>query len=509
MHDAIFFTDETDSIKSMPPIGAYKLAMVLRHQGYKVLVVNLYSFFTKSEFYELVDMAVSSRTKLIGFSTTFLKSVDVEVSEHDPSPMYPELPTNTVFPQGRDFEDDIIGYIKRRYPQVKFCAGGTKVTDQYANKNIDYAILGYAEASIQNLMLHLDGKTTLTNSRRNLHGITVIDDKAAKGYDFVNERNIWLPEDVVNFRTLSMEVARGCIFQCKFCCYPMNGKHNLDFVRVPDMLQYELERNYEEYGITQYQLVDDTFNDHVGKLELLERTVDRLKFEPTFWATIRLDLVATRPQTIPILRNIGVRAMSFGIESMKPSTAKIIGKGFDRQRQNEALAILANDYPEIALHGLFIAGLPEETIDETLDTVERLRSGNIPLHSWFFQTLHIATSSQYIYMSDIDKNYEKYGYKANGYVREGRGINWSNDIWDYESCKEITNKINSESRASDGYHMSGIDSLNISGMGHSDYTFDKNRNTWIKNFDWNDVERRVRPEFVSNYKKQLFALLDK
>jgi radical SAM superfamily enzyme YgiQ (UPF0313 family) len=50
----------------------------------------------------------------------------------------------------------------------------------------------------------------------------------------------WLPTDVVNQQVLPLEVARGCIFRCKFCAYPMNGKQQLDFVRSESQLMYEL-----------------------------------------------------------------------------------------------------------------------------------------------------------------------------------------------------------------------------------------------------------------------------
>jgi radical SAM superfamily enzyme len=506
MYDVILFTDETNSMTSMPPIGAYKLAMVLRQCGYEVLVVNLFSYFNEQDFDELIEQTVSSRTKLIGFSTTFLKSVNIEVKEGEPSPPLPELELNCVFPQGKEFENIIIDKFRRRNPDIKFCAGGVKVTEHYGNKNIDYVVLGYAESSILTIVEHLIHNKPLQYSRRNIHGLIVVDDRMAKDYDFVNEKNMWLPEDIVNFKTLSMEIARGCIFKCKFCSYPMNGKHNLDFVRAEQYLQYELERNYELYGITQYQLVDDTFNDHVDKLARLEKVISKLPFQPTFWTTIRLDLVATRLHTIKMLHNIGVKAMSFGIESMKPSTAKIIGKGFDRERQNEALRIFATDYPDISLHGLFITGLPEETPEELTDTMNNITSGEVPLDSWHFQPLAIATNKHYLYQSDIEKNYQQYGYEKIGNWRNY--IIWKNDIWDFESCADFTTKFMNESKLSKRFRVSGIDSLNISGMGDPKHTFDSIRRTSLRDFNWHDIEHRVRKNFLQDYKTKLFKLID-
>jgi len=519
MYDAIFFTDETDNIASMPPIGAYKCAHMLRKNGYRCLVVNHFSSFNEEELKKLADLAISEQTKLIGFSTTFFKNTDVGKEEGKPTLRYTELPVNRVFPQGKELEDKIISYFKKRNQNLKISVGGAKTHPNMNNKNIDYAVIGYSEISIVNLMNHVSRGDKLPNAIKNLWGCVIVDDRMAKDYDFVNSDFEWLPEDVVNHRSLPLEVARGCIFQCKFCSYPMNGKQNLDFVRSEKHLAYELQKNYEEHGIKTYLLVDDTFNDHEAKLNRLQGIIKKLPFQPEFWGYHRLDLLATRPHTIDVLYDIGVRSMFFGIETLNPVSAKIIGKGYNINKQIETLEYLRKKYDkDLSLHGSFIAGLPEDTEESNLKTFENIMNQNVPLHSWIFNPLRIYRQDLTTYSSDIVKNPAAYGYyedTENNIVPHvqyaiksfDKIMNWKNQHTSYERMSKLSNFIMKESFVSDKLHITGQFAIAVASMNHPKYSFNTVRNTLFRDFNFYDIEENVRKQFVNEYKQKLFSIL--
>ena len=106
MYNVIIFTDSTDNILTMMPLGPYKIGHVLRKHGYSCLIINHLSDFTSEELKQIIDLTVSDDTYLVGFGTTFLRSVEVERNEHEPTPAYPDMPANTVFPQGKEFENE-------------------------------------------------------------------------------------------------------------------------------------------------------------------------------------------------------------------------------------------------------------------------------------------------------------------------------------------------------------------------------------------------------------------
>jgi hypothetical protein len=507
MYNIVFFTDVTDNIASIPAIGAYKLAHVLRKQGYRVLVVNHFSDYNLPELKDIIEVAVSDSTILVGFSTTFFRNINVDKKPNEPTPPYPDLEANTFCPQGKDFENEIVELFQKQNPKIKILVGGTKVSAYYSNKNVDYVCLGYGEVSVLNLADHLTNNTDLKKSYKNIWGITVIDDRLASDYKFQHEDMQWLPEDVVNHKTLPIEIARGCIFQCKFCSYPMNGKQNLDFVKSEQNIFKELERNYYEFGIENYLMVDDTFNDHPDKLLTMRKIIKRLDFQPKFWGYHRLDLICTRPETLPILHDIGVRSMYFGIETMHSETAKIIGKGFDRQKQISMLEYIRKKYPDISIHGSFIVGLPKESEDDVNRTHRQLMSQEIPLHSWQFQGLLLTKKEFQTYNSEFDLNYSKYDYHEKA-SSGSKYIDWYNQHFTANQASDLASKFRQESYASDALHLSGLLSLTIGTMNHPEYSFESNWKTLFKDFNFNFIEHTVRINFVNDYKKKLLQILN-
>jgi radical SAM superfamily enzyme YgiQ (UPF0313 family) len=498
----------TNSILSTIYLGPYKVAHVLREAGYSCLVVNHLSDYTVDELKNLIDLTVGDQTCLVGFSTTFMMK-KIQQDKSKPTPPLTSLGPNTVFPQGKEFENTIIDYIKQKNPKIKTMAGGHGVNENYQNKNIDYVLIGYSEISVVNLVNHLIDKDTLNRSYKNIHGRIIIDDRKADTYIFPEGTMSWQDIDVVNHQMLPVEIGRGCIFKCKFCAFPMNGKQQLDFVKTPDNLFNELLRNYNEFGITKYCIVDDTFNDHIEKIENIRDLVKRLPFQPVFWAYIRLDLLCTRPETVQMLYDIGLRSMYFGIETLNLKTGRIIGKGFDRAKQIAMIKHIKDTYPDVVCHGSFIVGLPHESKESSIETFKLLNDGSIPLDSWQFNGLRIYESKDQAFVSDIMEDPIKYGYKdignADGNKLPGI-VNWQNEFMTASDSWNLANEFIAESRKNNRFKLSGQFAFHLQTMG---YDFDVLRTLPHKDFEWHKCEWEVKPAFVAEYKKQLIELIKK
>ena len=320
MYDVVIFTENTDPMQIAIPLGGFKVASVLRKNNFPTLVVNHLSTYSMAEIKNIIDLTISVNTLVVGFSSTFLRFVDTDTSAYTKSTI------DTIFPQGKEFEDEVISYIRQKNENIKFIVGGTKTTAEYYNTNIDYVFLGYSETSIIDLMRHLTENIALPNSTVNQFGITIVDDRKALSYKFTEDKMIWEKTDVVNHKLLPIEIGRGCIFRCKFCSFPLNGKKSLDFIKQAEIIYEELMENYTKFGISHYFIVDDTFNDHILKLKSIEEVIARLPFKPKFWCYTRLDLLCTNAGMIDVMYNIGVRAMYFGIETLNLQTGRIIGK---------------------------------------------------------------------------------------------------------------------------------------------------------------------------------------
>lgn len=506
MYDAIIFTDITDNIGAAKPLGAYKCAQSLREHGYTCLVVDNLHSFTLDELKHLIDLTVDQQTKIIGFSNTFLANSNVVKNPNGSTPPYLPLVGTVFMPQGQDIENLFITNIKQKNPNTKIVLGGARASPNESNTNVDYVCIGYSEHSILNLLNHLVLGEELKKSTKNIWGKIIIDDRKAEEYDFQNSQMIWLPTDVVNQTVLPLEVARGCIFRCKFCSYPMNGKQQLDFVRSESQLMYELEKNYNEYGIYQYIISDDTFNDNDYKLDLMLNGIKKLKFQPEFWAYTRLDLLARDiTKNFQKLYDIGLRATQFGIETLHEPTGRIIGKGYSRRKQIEAVQYIRKTFGDcVSLHGTFIAGLPEETEESCRTTFNLLESQELPLHSWRWNALGINKSSRFAWNSEIALDYKKYGYTEIPSDNDSVFVNWINKHTTFERATALVNEFNYTSSQNNVMRLHNILGWSILTLG---YTKEFIINSVYSKVNFNEIENK-KIQFVNDYKKKLFTLLE-
>lgn len=473
MYEIIIFTDVVDSVTVYKAIGAYKIANTLRQQGYSCLVVDhLYSLDLKTT-KEIINKYLSKDALFVGFSNTF-------------------------FPEPIIFETELVSHIKSISLNCKIVLGGTKATINLNNKNIDYSVISYGESGILELANHLKRGLPL-NTYKNLYGINIIDGRKNNNYDFVNSKFEWTNLDVGGAKVLPIEIARGCIFKCKFCSYPLNGKQNLDFIRHTDNLYEELQSTYDKFGIEDFYILDDTFNDNEYKLNILHDTIKRLSFIPKFWAYTRLDLIAQNNNLIDKLYDIGLRGVYFGIETLNKRTGLIIGKGFDRIKQIETIEKIRKRFNnEIMLHGSFILGLPEESIESMEMTFNQLMDESIPLHSFIFHELRLYKNERVPFNSELGKNFIDYGYKDAGTDLRSDLINWKNDYCSYKTVASLASEYNRIAQK-DRIYLSKQIGMSLKNLGYSEEYI---CNTKFKNINWSQIQVE-KEKYILNYKKML------
>ena len=503
MYDAIFFTDVTqaESQGVELALGAFKVASSLRQQGYKCLVVNHLWQWSLEELKDLLSLVVSNQTKLIGFSTTFIKEVSRSTPSETPSFRFPY--NYIVFPQGKDFENTVVEFIKTLNSDVKLAAGGTRIHPNFQNKNIDYAFIGYSEVSIVNLLNHLSTGEELKNTYKNIHGVFIVDDKLAPTYNFASDSMIWEETDICNHKVLPIEIGRGCVFNCSFCSYPLRGKNNLDYIRHAEILRDELMSNYKKFGITHYRLVDDTFNDHTDKLLMFRDLVKSLPFQPYFWCYARLDLLTTRPETIDLLYEIGCRALYFGIETMNERTGRHIGKGFSRSRQNETIVYIKEKYPDIMLHGSLIIGLPGDTEDDILSTFNRLVNQEIKLDTWSLRPMVLFKPGTVTFTSSFEDNMEKHGYSVEKET-DDYYIHWKNENFTFIQAYNLSNELMKKSFQSANYKLDGHLVFQYVELGYDIFELMKIN---FREWDFHKIAKEDHPNFIDTYKRIMLELI--
>jgi radical SAM superfamily enzyme YgiQ (UPF0313 family) len=172
--------------------------------------------------------------------------------------------------------------------------------------------------------------------------------------------------------SLQVIASRGCPFGCVFCAWPqlMYGGNGYR-TRSPKDVVDEIEDCVKRYGFKSFYFDDDTFN--VGKkriLTLAREIKDRGLGLP--WAIMaRADRMDR--ELLTALRDAGLRALKYGVESGSQDILRATCKGLDLDKVAETVRItreLGIDY-----HLTFMFGLPGETREtarQTLDLALRL-----------------------------------------------------------------------------------------------------------------------------------------
>lgn len=364
------------------PSGAYKLASVLRKQGLDVLVVpNCLSIsfqgvrrIIEANCRDLVWVGISS-TFLTVKSNTFTEYRNEWAQSNQDiigvDKLFSTVQSwkgNTEMAWAVDELNLLSDWIKKKY-DAPLLIGGSWVSTinkgnlHGLNENC-YIITGYAEKYIENF----------TNQRlqdRDHEPPLINDNGSYNDDDFLHSTIQWEQKDFIDSGTvLPLEISRGCAFNCAYCTFDRKSK--FDSYKKPDIIRDELIRNYELYGVTQYMLVDDLYNDSAKKVRVLyDKVWSKLPFSPEWSSYMRLDMLWHDKDTADIIKHSGARLGSFGIETLHDKAGRAVGKGLGRTRILETLEFLKEVWKnEVLIAGLFIAGLPyepRESIESTMD----------------------------------------------------------------------------------------------------------------------------------------------
>lgn len=420
------------------PMGAYRIADVLREAGYNILVIDMYSTLSMNELKTLLDKVITKDTLFLGYSSTFF------YASNDSDRLVSEHPIELAFPTSREYFIETNQYVKLLNPNIKIMYGGASVS-HYINTTqnderefgIDYIIDGYSETMIVDVVNNIrDGVPQKTNKFiKNAEYINF--DREAKGYDFRNHVHNWHDSDcILPGEVLPLEVARGCVFKCKFCSFPLLGKkkNDMSYIRTEECLLREIEENYEKFKTYQYMIVDDTFNERTDKMETLLRVRDKSKIDLEFGAYIRLDLASKKPDQIALIRDLNIVFQYYGIESFTYEAAASIGKGGDPDQMLETMHEIYHQMNgKVSMDAGQIIGLPNETPETLERSVQRMVDS--PIDGLYFFALTLAQSAYG--KSELWLNADKYGYTLIDDPHIPGKQTWKNDVWDFATCHKL------------------------------------------------------------------------
>lgn len=442
MAQVVIFNDMTTLAWSRSN-GPYRLATELRKLGYTVQVVEFFWFNAAvhpERNIAAIEKFVGPETLLVGFSSTFIRLDNAHsiLAKLNLLERFKRTPANTNAYAynaqsawlNRDILAEYAEHIKRRAPKAKLVIGGTRAPPTLAPDSLlDITVHGYADQSFVKLVKYLDGKNPFFQFTALPGGkMLVNDDVKADGFDVDNAFVRWEDQDCLfPDEQLVIEIARGCIFRCKFCSFPLNGKSKNDFIKSFDILDWELRRNHDKYGISRYFFSDDTYNDSPEKTAFMHSLLTSLPFKVKFRAYLRQDLIYAHKQEADQLLESGLETAFFGIESLNYNNLKAIGKGMKPEKIIENLNWLRYDRGwknNITVISSLIIGLPFDSVDN-VGWMAQVEDPSFPSDHNRFMGLNItpwlAVSE---YMSEFDRNYEAHGYYFPDMAKDN--VHWVN-----------------------------------------------------------------------------------
>jgi radical SAM superfamily enzyme YgiQ (UPF0313 family) len=350
-------------IMGFPPIGIMSLSAVLKRAGHECVMFDQANPETPNE--AIIEAIRRERPDLVGLSflsTTsypYAKLLARQIRAAD---------ANVRLAFGGVFATLNAQLVKLQCPEVDFvCRGDGEqlLLDllERLDDPSDVAGLTWAKdgALVQNPNRMLD---------RNLDQWPFPDRESLK-LDFVESMPLDVPAVLSMERFTTMQTSRGCPWPCIFCDIPIfnEGKwRSRSPQHVVDEFKY-----LQELGYGSVYFVDDHFLLQPKRIEAICHGINDAGVTIQWGCEGRVD--STAQHLFPAMAKAHCRTLMFGIES---GSQKVLDRLKKEQTLEDVETAVTNakDAGIEIVHGFFVVGTPDETVEDlraTFDFASRLR----------------------------------------------------------------------------------------------------------------------------------------
>ncbi|MBW2567923.1 MAG: B12-binding domain-containing radical SAM protein [Deltaproteobacteria bacterium] len=276
------------------------------------------------------------------------------------------------------------GLIKSIDNNIKIIIGGPQATFMPSSgfaelTDIDYICRSSGEVSALSVAQAIKNGAPFSN----LSGVSYKDSDGAvhdtpelEGFNDLDQYPSAYLNDVFDYSRMKeaiMLTSRGCPHHCIYCYTPQAFKHKITFHSVDRVI--EEIKWISRKGVKKLWFADPNISFKPERLiELLDRILsENLKFE--MWMQTRADLVT--PELMKKMKNAGVNNIAFGLESASKQVLERLDKRLALEKVVQAIKIAQQNEIEVELFTLF--GLPYETFDDAVKTLEFVKKNNVKI----------------------------------------------------------------------------------------------------------------------------------
>lgn len=196
-------------------------------------------------------------------------------------------------------------------------------------------------------------------------------DRESLPLDFVESMPLDVPAVLSMERFTTMQTSRGCPWPCVFCDIPIfnEGKWRS---RSPEHVLAEF-KHLQAHGYGAVYFVDDHFLLQPRRIEAICKGINESGVTIQWGCEGRVD--STAQHLFPAMAQAHCRTLMFGIESGSQKVLDRLKKG-QTLAQVKSAVIKAKQAGIEIVHGFFVVGTPDETVEDmraTFDFAARLR----------------------------------------------------------------------------------------------------------------------------------------
>jgi radical SAM superfamily enzyme YgiQ (UPF0313 family) len=343
-----YFIEERIQIEdiTVPPIGIYYVAAVLKENNYEVEILNWHAIHKTPE--KIEEVLTEKNPDVIGFS---------------------------ILHANRWGGIEIAQIAKQLNPEMKIVFGGIGASLLWEHllghfPDIDFVVIGEGEYTFLNLIKWMGaGDEKLLKNVKGIafreNGKIVKTEKADLQPDLDK-----LPIPAKYFVYQHLSSTRGCAWNCTFCGSPEFWGHKIRF-RSSENFVEELERLYQK-GIRFFYISDDTFTTNKKRvIEICKRIIEK-NLKITWFAISRVDHVDD--EMLYWMRKAGCIQISYGVESGSEKIRTVLNKKINTKQIKKAFSLTVQ-YGMLS-RAYFIYGSPGETwdtIQESLDLIHDIK----------------------------------------------------------------------------------------------------------------------------------------
>ena len=341
----------------LPPLGLAYIAAVLEKENHTVKILD--TAITDMSIAEVKDYLENNKFDAIGLTLM--------------TPMY------------KNFKE-ILKVIKPFTGKTPLIAGGAHpsilpVETLKENPGLDYTVFGEGETIFPDLIKAIKGEKQLSeiNGIAYREGNSIKVTKPALHIDNIdnlpmparhlldNKKYIPAPSTYRKLPMMHMISSRGCPYNCIYCSSQSTFGRKHRHHSVKRILE-ELESLINKHGAKEVYFLDDLFTINKEWVnELCNNIIQRKINQKILWScNTRTNLI-----DLPTLKNMkkaGCWQIHFGIESGSQRLLNLIKKGTTLQQSRDAIKLCRK--AGIQTRAYFMLGLPSETKEESLKTIE-------------------------------------------------------------------------------------------------------------------------------------------